>query len=76
MFFRLVRQSLARSPRRKLLTVVAVALASSIATAMLAVLVDIGDRHTCPLGGKHQRGRATDAIACASHHRDPVVQFS
>lgn len=44
MFVRLVRQSLARSPRRKLLTIVAVALASSIATAMLAVLVDIGDR--------------------------------
>ncbi|HYM13355.1 MAG TPA: ABC transporter permease [Bryobacterales bacterium] len=44
MFVRLVRQSLARSPRRKLLTIVAVALASSIATAMLAVLFDIGDR--------------------------------
>ena len=44
MFARLVRQSLARSPRRKLMTIAAVALASSIATAMLAVLVDIGDR--------------------------------
>lgn len=44
MFVRLVRQSLTRSPRRKLLTVAAVALASSIAMAMLAVLVDIGDR--------------------------------
>src|SRR5712692_1374630 len=44
MFFRLVRQSLARSPRRKLMTVAAVALASAIATAMLAVLVDAGDR--------------------------------
>ncbi len=44
MFVRLVRQSLARSPRRKLMTIAAVALASSIAAAMLAVLVDIGDR--------------------------------
>src|SRR5712692_7029586 len=44
MFVRLIRQSLARSPRRKLMTVAAVALASAIATAMLAVLVDIGDR--------------------------------
>ena len=44
MFLRLVRQSLARSPRRKLMTIAAVALASSISTAMLAVLLDIGDR--------------------------------
>ena len=44
MFWRLIGESLARSPRRKLSTIVAVALASAIATAMLAVLVDIGDR--------------------------------
>jgi putative ABC transport system permease protein len=44
MFFRLVRQSLARSPRRKLMTVIAIALASAISMAMLAVLMDIGDR--------------------------------
>jgi putative ABC transport system permease protein len=44
MFIRLVGQSLARSPRRKLLTIAAVALASSIATAMFAVLLDMGDR--------------------------------
>ncbi|MBI3666238.1 MAG: ABC transporter permease [Acidobacteria bacterium] len=44
MFVRLIRQSLARSPRRKLMTVAAVALASSITTAMFAVLLDIGDR--------------------------------
>jgi len=43
-FVRLVRQSLARSPRRKLITVAAVALASAIATAVFAVLLDIGDR--------------------------------
>lgn len=44
MFIRLVRQSLTRSPRRKLTSVAAVALASAIATAMLAVMVDVGDR--------------------------------
>jgi len=44
MFVRLIRQSVTRSARRKLLTVTAVALASSIATAMLGVLLDIGDR--------------------------------
>lgn len=44
MFARLVGQSLTRSPRRKLSTIAAVALASAIATAMLAVLVDVGDR--------------------------------
>ena len=44
MFGRLIRQSVARSPRRKLATVLAVALASAIATAMFAVLLDIGDR--------------------------------
>ncbi len=44
MFVRLVRQSLTRSPRRKLLTVAAVALASAIATAQLAALLDIEDR--------------------------------
>jgi putative ABC transport system permease protein len=44
MFARLIRQSVARSPRRKLMTVAAVGLASAIATAMFAVLLDIGDR--------------------------------
>jgi putative ABC transport system permease protein len=44
MFVRLVRQSLARAPRRKLTSVAAIAMASSIAMAMLAVLMDIGDR--------------------------------
>ena len=44
MFTRLIRQSVARSPRRKLMTVAAVALGSTITTAMLGVLLDIGDR--------------------------------
>lgn len=44
MFVRLIRRSLLRSPRRKLMTVSAVALASSIASAMFAVLFGIGDR--------------------------------
>ncbi len=44
MFALLIRQSVARSPRRKLMTVLAVALAGAIATAMFAVLLDIGDR--------------------------------
>ncbi len=44
MFARMIRRSLTRSPRRKLMTVASVALASAIATAMFAVLLDIGDR--------------------------------
>jgi putative ABC transport system permease protein len=44
MFVRLIRQSVARSPRRKIMAIAAVTLASAIATAMFAVLLDIGDR--------------------------------
>ncbi len=44
MFARLVVQSLVRARRRKLATIAAVALGSAVSTAMLAVVVDIGDR--------------------------------
>jgi putative ABC transport system permease protein len=44
MFVRFVSQSIRRSPRRKAMTVAAVAMGSAVATAMLGVMLDIGDR--------------------------------
>ena len=44
MFLRFVSQSIRRSPRRKAMTVAAVAMGSAVATAMLGVRLDIGDR--------------------------------
>jgi putative ABC transport system permease protein len=44
MFFRFVSQSIRRSPRRKTMTVAAVAMGTAVATAMLGVMLDIGDR--------------------------------
>jgi putative ABC transport system permease protein len=44
MFLRFVSQSIRRSPRRKAMTVVAVAMGAAVATAMLGVMLDIGDR--------------------------------
>ena len=44
MFLRFVSQSLRRSPRRKAMTVAAVAMGAAVATAMLGVMLDIGDR--------------------------------
>ena len=44
MFVRLITDSFKRQPRRKLLTTVALALGTSIATATLTVALDVGDR--------------------------------
>jgi putative ABC transport system permease protein len=44
MFLRFVSQSIRRSPRRKAMTVAAVAMGTAVATAMLGVMLDIGDR--------------------------------
>ena len=44
MFFRLITDSFARQPRRKLLTTIALALGTAIATATLTVALDVGDR--------------------------------
>jgi len=44
MFFRFVAESLRRSPRRKAMTVLAIAMGTAIATAMLGVMLDIGDK--------------------------------
>jgi putative ABC transport system permease protein len=44
MFIRFVSQSILRSPRRNALTVAAVALGAAVATAMLGVILEIGDR--------------------------------
>jgi putative ABC transport system permease protein len=43
-FLRLITDSFARQPRRKLLTTVALALGTAIATATLSVALDVGDR--------------------------------
>ncbi len=44
MFFRIVSDSFARKPRRKILTAAALALGMAVATATLEVALDIGDR--------------------------------
>jgi len=44
MFFRIVRDSFARKPRRKVLTASALALGMAVATATLSVALDVGDR--------------------------------
>jgi putative ABC transport system permease protein len=44
MLLRFVRESILRSPGRKALIVIAVALGCAVATAMLGVMLDIGDR--------------------------------
>ena len=44
MFLRFVSQSIRRSPRRKAMTIAAVAMGTAVATAMLGVMLDIGDR--------------------------------
>ncbi len=44
MFFRLVADSFTRRPRRKLLTMAALALGMAVATAALSVSLDVGDR--------------------------------
>ncbi len=44
MFFRILRDSFARKPRRKVLTASALALGMAVATATLSVALDVGDR--------------------------------
>ncbi len=44
MFLRIVRDSFARKPRRKVLTAAALALGMAVATATLSVALDVGDR--------------------------------
>lgn len=44
MIIRFVRQSLSRSPRRKVLLIAAIALGSAVATSMLGVMLSIGDK--------------------------------
>ncbi len=44
MFFRFVAESMRRAPRRKAMTVAAVAMGTAVATAMLGVTLDIGDK--------------------------------
>jgi putative ABC transport system permease protein len=44
MFFRIVSDSFARKPRRKVLTAAALALGMAVATATLEVSLDVGDR--------------------------------
>src|SRR3974390_3220854 len=44
MFLRLVADSFTRRPRRKLLTMAALALGMAVATAALSVSLDVGDR--------------------------------
>ena len=44
MFFRLVYESFRRQKRRKLLAGIAIVLGVAVATAMIAIATDIGDK--------------------------------
>jgi putative ABC transport system permease protein len=44
MIFRFIRESITRAPRRKALIIAAIAMGSAVATAMLGVMLDIGDK--------------------------------
>ena len=44
MIFRFVQESIRRAPRRKALIIAAIAMGSAVATAMLGVMLDIGDK--------------------------------
>jgi putative ABC transport system permease protein len=44
MIVRFIRESITRAPRRKALIVAAIAMGSAVATAMLGVMLDIGDK--------------------------------
>lgn len=44
MFLRFLAESIRRAPRRKAMTVAAVAMGTAVATAMLGVMLDIGDK--------------------------------
>jgi putative ABC transport system permease protein len=44
MIFRFVRESIRRAPRRKALIIAAIAMGCAVATAMLGVMLDIGDK--------------------------------
>src|ERR1700683_2255245 len=44
MFFRLVRESFVRNPRRKALTAAALVLGMAVATATLSIALEVGDR--------------------------------
>lgn len=44
MFFRIVEESIRRAPRRKALAVAAISMGAAVATAMLGVMLDIGDK--------------------------------
>ncbi len=44
MLLRFISESIRRAPRRKALIIVAIALGSAVATAMLGVMLDIGDK--------------------------------
>ena len=44
MILRFVQESIRRSPRRKALIIAAIAMGSAVATAMLGVMLDIGDK--------------------------------
>ena len=55
MFTRLVRESLIRNPRRKILTAAALMLGMAVATATLTVALEVGDRmarRIMPNGGR------------------------
>src|SRR5215469_18732487 len=44
MIVRFVQESIRRAPRRKALIIAAIAMGSAVATAMLGVMLDIGDK--------------------------------
>jgi putative ABC transport system permease protein len=77
MFFRFVSESMRRAPRRKLMTIAAVAMGTAVATAVLGVELDIGDKMNAELSNLGAnilvtpRAR-TAAVDSAGVHAVPV----
>lgn len=66
MFLRVLKESFARAKRRKTLAALAVALGTAVATAMLAVALDVGDkmsRETRSFGANIEARPAADSLA-------------
>ena len=88
MIFRFVRDSIRRAPRRKALTIAAIALGSAVATGMLGVMLSIGDKmnHELRAAGANilvtakaaavtggVGGTTTPAAGAASYMAKPVM---
>jgi len=68
MLLRFVRASISRAPRRKALIVAAIAMGSAVATAMLGVMFDIGDKVNRELQARNTIARFADDLKASDTH--------